>query len=265
MHLLVTGGNGTLGTALRAAASGRGDGFTPWDRAACAPDDATGLTAYLDRIAPDALIHAAVPSTGTGRPDEGRLVNIDWTARLARAAAERGIPFLYISTVMVFSDNAKGPFTPESEPDATGGYGFEKLQGEHAARAANPDSRVARIGWQIGERATGNNMLVFFAEKMRTEGVIRASTKWLPATSFLPDTAAALLDLLAKPAGLYHVNANSRWSFFEIASALNVLHGGHWRVEPSEDFVYDQRMVDPRVHIAPIELRLPSLRQHLST
>jgi len=259
MHILTTGGRGTLGSAIQQAAASCGMAFTAWDRAACPPDDAAGLGPYLDRTGATALIHAAVPSTGTGRPDEGRLVNIDWTGRLAHAAAERGMPFLYISTVMVFTDNAKGPFTPESEPDATEGYGFEKLQGERAARGANPEARIARIGWQIGERPVGNNMLSFFAEKMRTDGVIRASTKWLPATSFLPDTAAALLALLTKPAGLYHVNANSRWTFFEIACALNALHGGSWRVEANEDFVYDQRLLDPRVVIAPLSARLPEL------
>ncbi|HMP75528.1 MAG TPA: sugar nucleotide-binding protein [Kiritimatiellia bacterium] len=260
MHVLVTGGNGTLGSALRAEAARRGDAFTAWERATCQPDDMAGLAPYLARIAPDALVHAAVPSTGTGRPDEGRLVNIEWTARLARAAAERGLPFLYISTVMVFTDNAKGPFTPESEPDAKDGYGFEKLQGERAARDANPEARIARIGWQIGEQPGGNHMLSFFVDKMRTEGVIRASTKWLPATSFLPDTAAALLDLLAMPASLYHVNANTHWTFFEIATALNALHGGSWRVEPNEDFVYDQRLFDPRVPIPPLSARLSELK-----
>lgn len=259
MHLLVTGGRGTLGQALNAEASRRGWLYTAWDRELCPPDDTAGLAAYLDRVAPEALIHAAVPSTGTGRSDEGRLVNIDWTGRLARATAERGIPFLYISTVMVFSDNAKGPFAPESAPDAAEGYGYEKRQGELAAQAANRDARVARIGWQIGEKPDGNNMLSFFAEKMRNDGVIRASTKWYPATSFLPDTAMALLDILAAPPSLYHVNANTRWTFYEIACALNALHGDAWRVEPTEDFVYDQRMVDPRVRISPLNTRLPSL------
>ncbi len=259
MHLLVTGGNGTLGTALRAEAARRGAAFTAWDRAVCPPDDAAGPASYLDRVAPDALIHAAAPSTGTGRTDEGQLVNIAWTGRLARAAADRGIPFLYVSTVMVYTDHAKGPFTPESAPDATDGYGGEKRRGERAALAANPDARVVRIGWQIGDKAGGNNMLSFFDEKMRNDGVIRASARWYPATSFLPDTAAALLDILAMTGGVYLVNSNPGWTFHEIACALSALHGNPWRIEPVEDFVYDQRMFDPRVTIAPLSARLTTL------
>ena len=34
-------------------------------------------------------------------------------------------------------------------------------------------------------------MLEFFVNKMKTDGVIGASRKWLPATSFVTDTAAA--------------------------------------------------------------------------
>lgn len=259
MRLLVTGLGGTLGKALQSEGQRRHWTLRGWDRNTCAPDDVARHADVVASIAPDALIHAAVPSTGTGRTDEGRLVNIDWTRSLAAIAAARSIPFLYVSTAMVFSDHAKGPFTVESPPDAPTGYGFEKRMGEAAAFEANRDARVARIGWQIGAAPGGNNMLTHLAESMARDGVIRASAKWYPATSFLPDTASALLDLLAMPPGRYHVDSNSCWTFVEVVHALNALHGGSWRIEANEDFVYDQRLLDPRVRMPPLRERLPTL------
>ncbi len=259
MRLLVTGGTGTVGRALASAALARGDAFIAWDRTIYPPDDDAAAEAALDRHAPDALIHAALPSRATGRANEDRLVHEDWTARLARAAARRGVRFVYVSTVMVFTDRARGPFAPDSTPDAVEGYGGAKRRGEQAARAAHPEATIVRLGWQIGDQPGGNNMLTFFDDRMREEGRVRASTRWLPATSFLADTAAALIDAAQAAPGIYHLDANTRWSFFDIARALSAAHGNRWIVEPTDAFVYDQRMTDPRISLPALDRRLPEL------
>jgi dTDP-4-dehydrorhamnose reductase len=55
------------------------------------------------------------------------------------------------------------------------------------------------------------------------------------------------------------IDSNERWSFYEIATALNKQHGNHWRVRATSDFVYDQRMIDPRVNAPPLKARLKTL------
>lgn len=248
-----------MGCALAAEAGRRGWSVAGWDRHACPPDAPDRMDDYVAAVAPDAILHAAVPSTGTGRPDEGRLVNVEWTTALARIAMTRRLDFTYVSSVMVFTDKAAGPFDPWSQPDAPEGYGFEKRQGERTALHTHPGARVVRLGWQIGDRPEGNNMIAFFAQKMREQGRITASRRWYPACSFLADTAAAMCDSFALPPGLYQVNGNTQWTFFDIATALNRLHGGSWVVEATDDFVYDQRMRDPRLATAPLNQRLPGL------
>ena len=64
-------------------------------------------------------------------------------------------------------------------------------------------------------------MIDFLERQVREHGRINASRRWLPACSFLPDTAEALWSALSQPAGLYQVDSNARWSFFDIATALN--------------------------------------------
>ncbi|HMP88950.1 MAG TPA: sugar nucleotide-binding protein [Kiritimatiellia bacterium] len=262
MKILVTGASGTVGKALTAVAVNSGDEVIAWNRHTAPPDNPDAGQHILDTVQPQALVHLAIPSQGTGRHDEGRLVNITWTERLARAARDRNIPFLYVSTVMVYTDNAKGPFYPDMVPDATEGYGGEKRRGELAAQEANPNAIIARIGWQIGHGPGGNNMIDFFYNKMRDEGVIHASRKWLPATSFVEDTAKALRTIVHKAIpGVYLINSNDQWNFYAIAQALNQRHGGAWRIEPNEDFVYDQRMLDDRVIIPSLADRFPELQQ----
>jgi dTDP-4-dehydrorhamnose reductase len=257
-RILVTGANGTVGTAFRQCAASHGATVIAWDRTAVPIDRYQPMEDFVRDTRPDALVHLAIGSKSTGRANESWLVNYEWTSELAWIAQVLGVPIIFTSSVMVFSDAARGPFTIDSQPDAPEGYGYEKRMAEQRVVHQNPEARVVRIGWQIGEREGSNNMIDFFERQMREQGRINASTRWLPACSFLTDTAEALWTALSRPHGLYMVDSNARWSFFEIASALRDIHGG-WRVVPTEDFVYDQRMHDDRLGVPTLAARLPGL------
>jgi dTDP-4-dehydrorhamnose reductase len=160
---------------------------------------------------------------------------------------------------MVFSDSAIGPFTPDSAPDAAEGYGYEKRRAEERVFCQNPKAIVARLGWQIGEEAGSNNMIDFLEKQFTSNGYIKASRKWYPACSFVRDTASALVGLVSATPGLYLIDSNTRWNFYEIVSALNERHGRRWKIVANDDFVFDQRMVDPRVPIPALQHTLPTL------
>ena len=256
MKVLVTGSRGAVGTVLCERIREQGGSAIGWDRTAAPPGDGDAAQRLVGEAMPDAIIHVALPSQPTGIDNEGWLVNEKWTADIARIGGIHRIPVVYVSTVMVFTNHAKGPFRPDSVPDETEGYGHSKLRGEQAACEANPDVRVARLGWQIG-RAPGSNNMVHYLEKQFTEGgEIAASTKWLPATSFLEDTGDALFRIAKLPPGTYLIDSNTRWNFFEIVTAVNKLHGNRWKVRATEDFVYDQRMIDPRPAVPGLDARL---------
>ena len=256
MKALITGMNGTLGTVLRQVLEAHNIEAIGWDRTQTPIDHYQTMEDFVRRIQPDFLFHLATSSQPTGRANEGWLVNYEWTSELAWICRQLDVRFVFTSSVMVFTDNAKGAFTPDSIPDATEGYGYEKLQAEKRTLSQNPDAIVARIGWQIGESPTGNHMLAHLESQMAEHGEIRASTKWYPACSFLPDTASALLNLAQGDAGLYLVDSNTRWTYYEIVTALNEKHGNRWNVIPSEDFVYDQRMIDTRFPMPGLDTRL---------
>jgi dTDP-4-dehydrorhamnose reductase len=257
VRALITGAGGTVGSALRRNLEERGAQLLCWDRRVVSCGDPRAMESFLRAERPDVLFHLAIASQPTGMANEPWAVNVEWPTALARITGELNIRFLFTSTVMVFSNDAKGPFTPESQPDAAEGYGHEKRVAEQRVLSQNPGATVVRLGWQIGDAPRGNNMLEFFESHMRDEGMVRASRRWLPACSFLSDTAEALAGLVDSPPGLHMLDSNERWSFFEIAAALNALHGNRWRIEPTDDFVYDQRMVDPAV-------KMPSLKERLS-
>ncbi|HEU4407148.1 MAG TPA: sugar nucleotide-binding protein [Polyangiaceae bacterium] len=260
MKALVTGASGTVGRALVERLERGGHRAVGWPRERVPNDDYHAMEAFVRAEAPDVVYHLAVASRPTGRPGESWLVNYEWSSELAWVTRVLGLGFVFTSTAMVFSDDARGPFTPESEPDAREGYGYEKRMAEGRVRYQNPAAKVVRLGWQIGREPGSNNMIDHLVQKARELGRVPASRRWLPATSFLEDTADALVRLADAPPGLYHLDANGAGhSFYDIASALSRLHGGVWPIEPNDDFVYDQRLLDGRVPVTPLAERLPGL------
>jgi dTDP-4-dehydrorhamnose reductase len=261
MRILITGRNGTVGGRLSRRLEQMGHEVTGWDRAKVPIDDYHAMEKFVSSISPDAVYHLAILSVPTGIPDEGWKVNYEWASELAWICRTAEIRFIFSSSVMVFSNRAQGPFTPDAIPDETGGYGYEKRMAEERVRYQYPGAVIARMGWQIGDAPGSNNMIDFLETRMREDGEIRASRLWFPACSFLADTVDVLAGLNRVSTGLYQIDSNRGWSFYEIAEALNRLHGGRWKIVPTDDFIYNQRMIDERTKIPPLSERLSGLRE----
>jgi len=259
MKVLITGLRGTVGRALEAQLRAEGHEVVGWDRAAVPIDRYDAMDAFVAETGPDVVVNLAIASQPTGRDRESWLVNYDWPSEVAWICRQREIRFVHASTVMVFSPAAAGPFSIEAEPDAIEGYGHEKRLAEARVFYQNPKATVVRLGWQIGDAAGSNNMIDYFEQQARLHGRVAASSRWLPACSFLPDTAAAISRALTAPPGLYQIDGNERHTMLEIARALSTLHGGRWEITPASEPAQDQRMLDPRLEVAPLARRLPAL------
>ncbi len=259
MRALVTGASGTVGARLCDRLRRAGHEVFAWDRAAVPIDDYHRMEAHVRAVAPEVLFHLAIASHATGRAGESWLVNYEWTSEIAWITRQLGVRLVFSSTAMVFSNEARGPFTLQSTPDAREGYGYEKRRAEPRVFHQNPEARVVRLGWQIDARLSGNNMAAALEAQQRERGRVEASTRWLPACSFLDDTVEALIEAASREPGIYQIDANERWTMYEIACALNERLGRRWQVMPTEDFVYDQRMVDPRLRVPSLAERLPGL------
>lgn len=259
MHALVTGATGTVGRALVACLEGQGARVTRWDRSVVPCDRYAPMEQFVRETAPDVLFHLAIASRPTGRENESWLVNVGWTSELAWIARTLRVPFVFTSTVMVFSDRARGPFEPASPIDADHGYGLEKRRAEERVFHQLPLARVVRLGWQIADEVGSNNLWDHLVRQAATPEGVRASTRWLPACGFVQDTAEALVRAADADPGVYLLDQNERWSFYDIASALARRAGDPFPVRPTDDPVGDQRMRDERLGSPSLRERLPTL------
>jgi dTDP-4-dehydrorhamnose reductase len=241
--ILLTGMNGTVAPVLAEELRRRGDEVVAWDRGAVSPEDRGAIESFIRETKPSALVHCAMGSS-------------QWAEDMSRVCAEEGSTFLYVSSASVYGTQQYGPFTVDDVPQPSDDYGRYKLECEQRVRAANADARIVRIGWQIALRRGGNQMTEYLAQRQAEDGHIAASTEWFPACSFLEDTARALADVIGLPPGLYLLDGNPGWSFRDIAAALNTVLGTKWDVRSTQEFRWNNRMIDSGARIKRIECAL---------
>ncbi|MCZ8236126.1 MAG: sugar nucleotide-binding protein [Inhella sp.] len=231
MRLLITGLSGTLAPVLASAARARGHRVLGLDHRLLRSLGPTAAARYLDAQLPDAVAHLA-------------MANAQASGELAAWAARRRLPFVMTSTAMVFHHEPDGPHAVGDARNAVDDYGRGKAATEDAVVAAHPSASIVRIGWQIDPEATGNNMLRALDGWQAEQGEVAASTAWIPACSYMADTARALLRLVDQP-GVHHVdsNADEGWTFAELVARLARAHQrSAWRVRPHDGYRHDQRL-----------------------
>jgi dTDP-4-dehydrorhamnose reductase len=149
-----------LGCDLLRAAKRAGHEATALDRTALDVTDERAVALAFSREPADAAINCAawtdVDGAETHR-EQAYAVNAGGAAKLARAAAQAGVPLVHVSTDYVFDGDpphdAAGSPRAYVESDPTGPrsvYGESKLAGEAEVLAASPRHAVVRSSWLFG-------------------------------------------------------------------------------------------------------------------
>jgi dTDP-4-dehydrorhamnose reductase len=115
-------------------------------------------------------------------------------------------------------------------------------------------SHIVRLGWQIGNEPEKNNMLAYLVQGKNIE----ASTNWILSTSFMEDTAEALVKLLdSTDFGICHLDSNQDdLSFYEIVIALKEKYNLPINIIQKSEPIRNNRLVAKRDSIASIGDRL---------
>ncbi len=134
-RILLTGGGGRLGSALRALLPGL---ITP-DLPEFDITRPADITDALARHRPHLLVHAAAfTDVASAEQQRGRCwqVNVEGTANIVRAVTAHGIPLVHISTDYVF-DGTRGQYREDDTPGPVCNYyALTKLVAESLARLA---------------------------------------------------------------------------------------------------------------------------------
>ncbi|MCW5724815.1 MAG: dTDP-4-dehydrorhamnose reductase [Maricaulaceae bacterium] len=234
--MLVFGGGGQLGGALRALAAETGAALSAPPRALADIADPAQVEAALAAARPGIVVNAAgytAVDRAEREPDAAMRANALGPAVLARACANRGLPLIHISTDYVFDGAKTGPYV-ETDPIAPiGVYGRSKAEGETAVRAAHEQHVILRTSWVYG--VYGANILKTILKLAAERDELRFVDDQRGCPTSTRDLAVAIFrtaDAIRNGAahwGVYHFageGATTWRGFAEHAAAAQERHTG---------------------------------------
>jgi dTDP-4-dehydrorhamnose reductase len=218
--ILVTGGTGQVGTALRELGPRFGVEIVAPGRAELDLTSSCAIDQMLDRQDWAAVINCAAYTAvdkAESEPDLAFAVNAVAPEILAKETAARGIRLLHVSTDYVF-DGSKPDFYAEDDAVAPLGiYGQSKEAGEQAIRVSNVDHIILRTAWVVSPWGQNfvKTMLRLGAERQQLRVV--DDQRGCPTSAL--DIADALLTIASNggPAGTYHFVNSGEASWCDLA------------------------------------------------
>jgi len=208
MRVLVFGATGQVATELQLQG---GEGLTALGRDRADLTDPALCAEIIRQTDAEAVINAAA-YTAVDRAEVeealATLVNGDAPAAMARAAAERGLPFLHVSTDYVFAGRGSAPHRPGDPPAPLNAYGRSKLAGEVGIRAAGGPHAILRTSWIFS--AHGANFVKTMLRLSQTRDRLDVVADQIGGPTPAADIAAALLAMAralrdGQPGGTYHL------------------------------------------------------------
>lgn len=252
MKILVTGGRGQLGQAIRSRAVQHAFAFYLYDREQLDVSRTDQWQQAIDTIKPDVILNAAAYTAvdqAELHPDEAMLLNCDAAARGAERAAALGIPYITLSTDYVFNGKKNSAYNEDDIPDPLSVYGKSKLAGEVKVQTVNPDAIVVRTSWlysQFGKNFM-NTMLYRFAANEPVSVVsdqVASPTCAVMFADHLIDFMQRLKEATVE-GGVYHYSQSGEASWFDLAVAIRDAVGSSSEVSPIATSAYSSAVRRP--------------------
>jgi dTDP-4-dehydrorhamnose reductase len=173
---------------------------------------------FLDKLRPDAVIHAAAQSKLNRceqEPEAAQAINVAATQRLADYCARADIPAVFTSTDQVFGGTA-APYDEASAPDPINRYGRQKAEAEALFLAAHPAGVVCRLPLMFGGPTPVTQcFLQDFMAQLRRGEPLRLFTDEYRTPVHIEDAARGLLLALERGRGVLHLGGRERLSRYE--------------------------------------------------
>lgn len=183
--------------------------------------DAAAVRRLVIDVRPEAIVHTAAQTRVNHcqqHPVEAMRVNRDGTGHIVAAAAECGVPVVYLSTDYVFNGRCERPWVESDKPEPLNVYGESKLAGETLVRAYSR-GHVVRTSGVFGGRSGGvaaRNFFSAIAARLQDEAVdVPVVADQFTAVTYAPHLAGMLLRLMDEdPAPVTHITSAGSNSWY---------------------------------------------------
>jgi dTDP-4-dehydrorhamnose reductase len=244
-NILVTGGNGQLGSELREIAPNYQDyNFLFTDVKDLDITNHTAVAAFIKSNNINVIINCAAYTAvdkAESEPELSDAINHLAVANFAQIAKDNNIKLIHISTDYVFDGTNHKPYIETDIPNPQSVYGQTKLNGELAIQKINPaNAIVVRTSWVYSK--FGNNFVKTMLRLAETKDVISVVSDQIGSPTNAADLAEAVLNILSQVSNetveLFHYSNEGVCSWYDFTKAVFEIKGVSINVNPIESSQY---------------------------
>ena len=245
-HILVTGANGQLGTAIRQLSKKHKKlSFIFTDVEELDITSPEALTIFFDKNPVDYIINcAAYTAVDKAENDIGMayLLNAMAPLNLLKQAEQNNAKLIHISTDYVFDGKSYCPYVETDEPIPQSRYGLTKLQGETNI-GYSPNVMIIRTSWLY--YSVGNNFVKTVLRLAKEKDELNIVSDQIGTPTYAGDLAAAVLEIINYSEknnsfvnGVFHYSNEGVCSWYDFAKAVLDIKKINKQVLPinTEDF-----------------------------
>ncbi|MEO1773016.1 dTDP-4-dehydrorhamnose reductase [Candidatus Enterococcus ferrettii] len=250
--ILLTGGNGQLGTELRKLLDEKGWDYISTDADVLDITDAEKTMEYITDLKPELIYHCAAYTAVDKAEDEGKeldeKINVEGTRSVAKAAKAAGSKLVYISTDYVFDGTRKdGMYQVDDTTNPQSEYGRTKLLGEQAVQEVMEDYYIIRTSWVFG--IYGHNFVYTMQRLAETHKQLTVVNDQYGRPTWTRTLAEFMTFVIENgaPFGVYHLSNENSCSWFEFAK--EILKDTDVEVLPVTSEEYPQKAKRPQYSV----------------
>lgn len=277
MTILVTGGNGQLGSALRLASAKSSHRYIFTDIDELDITSAEVVNEFVQKNSIDIVVNcAAYTAVDRAESDETTAdkINHKAVATLAAVCARHNAALIHISTDYIFSGEATAPITEEATPAPINAYGRTKWAGEEAIAESGCRAIILRTSWLYSE--FGAN----FCKTMRTLTASRPEIKVVAdqfgTPTYAGDLAEAIVAIIESgqidKSGTYNYSNEGVCSWYDFAVEIARLCGNNeCKINPCTTAEYPTAAARPHYSVldkskfkATFSIEIPEWRESLA-
>jgi dTDP-4-dehydrorhamnose reductase len=229
MVVLVTGGNGQLGQAVRFIS----DKYPEIDFKFCSSSDLDitskeNCQEIFAKFKPNFCINAAAYTAvdkAESEWEQAHLINVIGAKNLAEVCKEFSATLLHVSTDFVFDGSKNTPYLEEDIPNPTGVYGLTKLDGEKAIQETFDNYFIIRTSWVYSQ--FGNNFMKTMLRLASERASLSVVSDQIGTPTNAVDLAEALIDIIkychTEPVevfGIYNYSNEGQCSWYDFAKKI---------------------------------------------
>ncbi|EOI04937.1 dTDP-4-dehydrorhamnose reductase [Enterococcus moraviensis ATCC BAA-383] len=250
--ILLTGGNGQLGTELRHLLDEQGVEYVSTDSKELDITDAEKTMAFIVNLKPEVIYHCAAYTAVDKAEDEGKeldeKINVDGTRNVAEAAKAVGATLVYISTDYVFDGTKKDDmYKTDDQTNPQNEYGRTKLLGEQIVQEIMEKYYIIRTSWVFGQY--GHNFVFTMQKLAETRDQLTVVDDQFGRPTWTRTLAEFMVFVINEkaPYGIYHLSNDNSCNWYQFAK--EILKNSTTEILPVDSSKFPQKATRPKYSV----------------